>query len=301
MAILQLLSSRPLAGKTTGAVAIAQGLAGAGRRIRLVRAGSGEAAQADAVTFATYSFATSSGQPVAADKVPSAARGETLIVELDAGAAPLAKAHAIIAVRGAPAEADVALAESLGERLIGTLATSVSPGAIEDVARALTDGGLRPLALLAEDRVLAAPCVAEIRGALGASVLFEGENELETVEDVLIGPVYADPARPHFRRFEAKAVLAPFNKTDLHLAAIETQAACLVITGGHAPSPYLLDRAQHGTTTVLLAAAETPETLASLSDIWLTSRFRGERKAAAAFAALQGRVDFAALAKKIEG
>src|SRR3989304_236065 len=67
-----------------------------------------------------------------------------------------------------------------------------------------------------------APGVAELRDALGARVLFEGDNEREVVEDVLIAPVYADPARPHFRRFESKAVLAPFNNTDLHLAAIET-------------------------------------------------------------------------------
>jgi BioD-like phosphotransacetylase family protein len=301
MATLQLLASQPHSGKTTAAVAFAQGLARAGRRVRLVRAGSGEAASEDAATFATYLFATSTGQPVAADKVPSAASGETLIVELDAGAAPLASTSAVVAVRGAPTADDEALAKALGERLIGSIATCVAPGAIDAVARALTDAGLRPLALIAEDRILAAPCVAEIRGALGARLLYEGENELETVEDVLIGPVYADPARPHFRRFESKAVLAPFNKTDLHLAAIETQAACLVITGGHDPSPYVVDRAQHGTTTVLLAPGETPETLASLGDVWLTSRFRGERKAAAAFAALEGRVDFAALAKKIEG
>ena len=303
MATLQLLASRPLSGKTTVAVALGRGFAAAGVRVRLVRPGKGVAAIEDAATFAEYPDASgrSTGQPVPADKLPAAARGEVVIVEQDTGAEPLAGAPAIVVVRGAPTEADGALAASLGDRLLGTIATVVAPGAVDAVARALTDGGLRPLALIPEDRVLAAPGVAEIRDALGARVLFEGDNEREVVEDVLIAPVYADPARPHFRRFESKAVLAPFNKTDLHLAAIETQAACLVITGGRDPSPYVLDRAQHGTTTVLLAEKETPETLASLSEVWLTSRFRGERKAAAAYAALQGRLDFAALAKKIQG
>ncbi len=118
---------------------------------------------------------------------------------------------------------------------------------------------------------------------------------------MLIGPVYADPARPLFRRYAHKAILAPFNKTDLHLSAIETEAACLVITGGKDPSPYIIDRAHHGNTTLLLSAKDTPATVASLSKVWSTSRFRGEAKANAAFTLLEPRLDFAGVLKKLEG
>ena len=82
---------------------------------------------------------------------------------------------------------------------------------------------MRPLALL--PRGPQAGCAERRRDPrqLGARILYAGDNEREVVEDVLIAPVYADPARPHFRRFASKAILAPFNKTDLHLAAIETR------------------------------------------------------------------------------
>ncbi|HLG12116.1 MAG TPA: DRTGG domain-containing protein [Dehalococcoidia bacterium] len=297
MPALQILSTQPFSGKTTIAVAVARGLAEGGAAIRLVRAGSDEAALEDALTFASYLWAGSAGQPDA--KIPSAARGETLVVELDAGAEPDAKLPALIAVRGVPTDADRALAASLGDRLVGTIAICVNPTAIEDVARELTNGNLRPLALIPEDRLLSAPSVAEIGASLGARTLYAGENEREVVEDVLIGPVYADPARPHFRRFASKAILAPFNKTDLHLAAIETNAACLVITGGKEPSPYVLDRVQGEATTILLSDKDTPGTVASLAGVWSHSRFRGERKSDAAYAYLQGRVDFASLARKL--
>ncbi len=299
MATLQILSTTPFAGKTTVAIAIAQGLAQAGKRIRLVRAGSGLAADADAETFSHALFASTSGRAVDSGQIAAAAAGEIIVVELDADATPLA-APALVAVRGMPSDADKALAKSLGDRLIGSIAIAVAPSAIEAAARELTNGGLRPLALLPEDRMLAAPSVGELRDALGAQVLFAGENENDTVEDVLIGTVYADPARPHFRRFASMAVLSPFNKTDLHIAAIESEAACLVITGGRTPSPYVVDRAQHGITTVLLAPLETPQTVASLSDVWYTSRFRGERKAVVVAAHLDGRIDYATLARKIE-
>jgi len=297
MPILQVVSSRTNAGKSTIVVALAQGFARAGRRVRIERAGDGAAAIADAGVFSEFLFASSTGRPVA--RAPAPAGDEVVLVEMDAGAALPAGMQALVAVRTAPDEADRALAATLGDRLIGSIAVAVDPEAIEAVARELTNGGLRPLALLPEELTLAAPSVAEIGEALGATVLHAAENENEVVEDVLIGPVYADPARPHFRRYAHKAILAPFNKADLHLAAIETDAACLVITGGKDPSPYIIDRAQHGNTTLLLSPKDTPGTVASLGDVWSRSRFRGEGKAAAAFAALESRLDFAGLLRKL--
>jgi BioD-like phosphotransacetylase family protein len=298
MPTIYVISSRPLAGKTTVAVALAKGLAVSGTQVQLVRLGAGEAAAEDATTFASYFFASSPGQPISA--APDPGPNQLVVAEADAGAGAQAGSYPLLVVRGGLTDADRTLGTAAGDRLLGTIATDVNPSSIESVARDITNAGLRPLALIPEDRTLAAPSVDEIRGALGAQLLYDGENGSESVEDVLIAPVYADPARPHFRRFASKAVLAPYNKTDLHIAAIETEAACLVITGGHDPSPYVVDRAQHGITTVLLAPNETPETVASLSDVWLTSRFRGERKAAAALSHLDGRVDFSALARRIQ-
>ena len=62
MPIMQLIASRPLSGKTTVAVTLARGLA-AQSGVRLVRLGSGQAAEEDAVTFATDLFAGSPGRP----------------------------------------------------------------------------------------------------------------------------------------------------------------------------------------------------------------------------------------------
>jgi len=298
MPTLQVVSTQPNAGKSTILVALAQGFAREGRRVRIERTGSANAAIADAETFSEFLFASSTGRPVAQPPKPSG--HEVVLVEMDAGATPATGMPALIAVHGSPAEADKALAAALGDRLAGTIAVAVDPEAIEDVARVLTNGGMRPLALLPENVTLSAPSVAEIGEALGAIVLHTADNENEIVEDVLIAPVFADPARPMFRRFAHKAVLAPFNKADLHLAAIETEAACLVITGGKDPSPYIIDRAHHGNTTLLLSPKDTPGTVASLGSVWYRNRFRGESKAAAAFAALQSRLDFAGLLKKLD-
>ena len=298
MAVLQIVATKELAGKTAIAVALAQGLASQGR-VRLVRAGVGPAAEADAITFASYTFASTPGVPVAPTALTGFPEGDIVIVEADAGVTPLSNASTLLVVRGEPSDADRAMS-SLGDRLIGTIATDVPASRIEAVARELTNASLRPLAILPEERGLAAPSVGEIRQILNAKVLYEGENDLEVVEDVLLSPVYADPARPHFRRFASKAVLSPFNKPDFHLAAIETQAACLVITGGGEPSPYVVDRAQGEATTVMLAPHETPQTLSELSDVWLTSRFRGPRKLEAIQRPARGQARYPGAPEKTE-
>lgn len=295
MPLLQIVSSKPNAGRTAVAVALARGFAD-GSRVRLVRTGDSAAAVEDARTFTEYLFASTPGVPQSAAAI-AAADGEIVVVEGDAGSATLPDASMLLVVRREMTEADLAVANN--GRLLGTIATDIPPARVEAVARDLTNAGLRPLALVPEDRRIAAPSVGEIREALGAKVLYEGENETQVVEDVLLSPVYADPARPHFLRFASKAVLAPFNKTDLHLAAIETRAACLVITGGGEPSPYVVDRAQGESTTVLLAPHETPETVAQLGDVFLTSRFRGERKAEVMHDLLSARLDIPGLLRKL--
>lgn len=300
MPALQIVASQPLQGKTAIAAGLAQLLAAASNHVRLLRVGDDDAASHDAATFSSFTFASSAGRPVEAAAIGRVEANEVLIIELPAGAEPLANIPALIVVRGTPNEACLALGRSIGSRLVGSIATAVRPSEVEQVARALTNGDLKPIAILAENRLLTAPSVDEIRAALDAAVYYEGENEDEVVEEVLIGPVYADPARPHFRKFASKAILAPFNKTDLLLAAIETQTACLVVTGGGEPSPYLLDRVRGESTTVLLSKYETPVTLAALADVWSGSRFRGQAKLRAISAALAAaNLDLSGLLRKL--
>jgi hypothetical protein len=90
-------------------------------------------------------------------------------------------------------------------------------------------------------------------------VLHEGENYSASIENVLVAPVFTDGAKTHFQRFEGSiGVLAPSYKTDLLLAAVEGGATCVVVTGGHQPSHYLIDRVRDEACTVLLAPQQTP-------------------------------------------
>jgi BioD-like phosphotransacetylase family protein len=171
---------------------------------------------------------------------------------------------------------------------------------VEAVGRDLTNAGLKPLAVVAEDPVLAAPSVGELQAALGAELLYDGDNAAAAVESVLVAPIYTDGARVHFRRFASTAVLTPFYKTDLLLAAIDSGAACVVVTGGRQPSHYVIDRARHGETTLMLAEHSTVPTVAGLSEVWTRSPFSGAAKTEAAWSRLSAQLDLATLQSKLK-
>ncbi len=297
MPLLQVLSARPLAGKTTVAVALAQALAAVGETVQLVRTGTGEAAAADARAFAEILSVATPGRPVLPSAVGSLP-GLT-VLEADAGETPLVAAPSVLVIRSGLTDEDRRFGATLGPKLVGSIATDVAPGSVDAVAREMTDAGLRPLALLPEDRALAAASVGAIRDALDAEVLNDADNWDEAVEDIVVAPIYTDPARPHFRSFGTKAVLAPFYKTDLLISAIESGASCVVLTGGKSPSDYVINRVQGEETSLLLARQTTMEAVAALAGVWGASRLRGEAKAAAAHALVQGRINFSQLTKKL--
>lgn len=297
MPVLHVVSATSGAGKTAIAVGLASGFAAAGLPVQLFRAGSGTQAALDAATFGTIEDVQTTGEPIGAQAITPPA-GTIAVIEMDAGQAP-ATGVAVLVVRARPGDADKEFARVLGERLLGTIAMLVHPAAIEATARDLTNGGFRPLALIPEDAALAAPGVAEIRDALGAEVLNESGDD-DSIEDVVIAPIYTDPARPHFGRFGRTAIFTPSYKTDLQLTAIESGTVCLVITGGRRPSPYVIDRVQHQPTNILLAPqVTTVAAIDALGGTWTHSRFRGVEKAKRIRSLLASRLDFAALARRL--
>jgi hypothetical protein len=162
--------------------------------------------------------------------------------------------------------------------IAGSILTRVPASDVEAVAR--RDG---VLAVLAEDRVLAAPSVADIAAALDARWL-AGSEERTGIGRVMIGTVSSDAASPYFGQRERTCIVTRFDKTDIQLAALGTDLECLVLTGGGEPSPYLLDRVRSDREdiAVLLSPSNTVESVRTVEGLYGASRFDGAWKLARA-------------------
>jgi len=258
MPVIVVAGASPRAGATTVAVGLAQLLAAQGRLVRIERLPGDARADGDAVVFAELEAAAGSGAPVGH---PAAPRGdEVLVLEAPAAAdhAALARQHrarlVVVAVPGDP-----------------------EPSADLVVRNRVRTGG--PLAI-PEDRVLAAPTVAQLIEASRARVLAQSEEGGSAVcERIVVGPISSDSGEPYFAAFPRKAVVTRAEKVDLALSALRTDTACLILTGGSDPSPYLLDRVASTRETTLLVAPEgTVETVRDIEGTFGRGPFAGRAK-----------------------
>ncbi|MDA0353370.1 MAG: DRTGG domain-containing protein [Chloroflexi bacterium] len=283
MALILVAATEPGAGATTVATGLAHRLAHAGHAVRVerLRDGTDDArALADAEVFGTLEFAASSGTPVEATG-PGSPDG--------------------VVILEAPSGADaMALATQLGAKLVlvtpagGTVGGAATDGAALVIETRTRDA--RP-GLLPEDRALAAPRVAELIAASGAEVLSRSERGDDAVCDyILVGAISHDAADTYFERFPRSAVVTRGGRVDLALAAIAARTECLILSGGGAPSPYILDRAAASRdTTLLLTRGDTPSTVHAIEGTFGTSPFAGESKVERAGELMRTTLDDAAL------
>jgi hypothetical protein len=267
--VIVVTSTTPGAGKTGVASALARHFAYEGKTVRLVRIQDPANAALDAEWFASLSFVPgSSAMPAAAGSVTDPGGDTLLVVEAPAEACDIAGAkHIVVGRHDNP----------------GVMPPGITPSAIvmTDVPLGHPgnegDGGI-PTINLREDRTLAGFSLSEAKAMLNAEVLVEGDEGNPTCDHLVISPIASDAGQPYFRRFESKAVVVRFDKTDMHLAAIKAEPNVLILTGGRKPSDYLYDVAGAQGIPVLLSRTDTENTVIALEGIFDHTRFQGERK-----------------------
>ncbi len=271
MAVIVVTSSNSGEGKTGVAAAIARHYAYLGTPVRLARIAddSGARDQADAAFFGALTFVPGTAAEVVTS-VSDPGPGHILVVEAPASAVPAIEGATVVFVArdAAPATlpagltaAAVVVTDVDGLRGVGGAADSAVP-----------------IILLGEDQTLAGFAISEARAALNAETLVEGDIGDLTCDYLVIAPISSDAGQPYFRRFDSKAVVVRFDKTDMHLAAMKANPACLILTGGRRPSEYLFDAASANGVPVLLSRTDTENTVIALEGVFDRTRFLGERK-----------------------
>lgn len=268
--IIVVTSTAPGAGKTGVAAAIARHYAYLGREVRLVRiesdAGNGAG---DADWFGSLSFAPGSSPSTAAPGSVFDPGGDAIVVvEAPGDACNIAGAkHVVVARHDSPGE----MPEGITPAAIIMTDVPASHPAAED------EGGI-PTINVREDRTLAGFSLSEAKAALNAEVLVEGDMGDPTCDYLVISPIASDAGQPYLRRFDSKAVVVRFDKTDMHLAALKAEPNVLILTGGRKPSDYLYDAAGAQGVPVILSRTDTENTVIALEGIFDRTRFHGERK-----------------------
>jgi BioD-like phosphotransacetylase family protein len=273
MSILLVASAEPRAGRSVIAAALAYRLGRDGHAVTLARLAGDDSADFDARTFASLEGIVSPGAAVDAAGLQTLAKSANVIAEAPPGPVTKLASSLRAKVLAVATPSSPAL-----DALVGTIVTNAPADTFAEQS-----GRAGVIAVLPEDRVLAAPSVEDIAASLRAEWLVRSAG-LTSIGRVTIGTVASDAAQPYFSGREHQCVVTRFDKTDVQLAALGTDVDVLVLTGGGQPSPYVLDRVA-GTRddiAVLLAADDTPHVMRSIEGLYSRGRFDGAAKLARA-------------------
>jgi len=131
----------------------------------------------------------------------------------------------------------------------------------------LEERGYPVIGVIPKRLEVTAPTVREFRDVLEGEVL-TGEEQLDRlVEDVQIGAMTLESAIRYMRRATNKAVITGGDRSDICLAALETNTSVLILTGGLYPNVRVIARAEEKEVPVILVRYDTYGTVQRLQDV----------------------------------
>jgi len=290
MPALILLSPHPLAGRTTVTAGLGHRMASEGKTVELTRLGDDDHAEADTAFFATFTIPSqaSAQAEVTLIEAPSGDPASAL------GGHPDARAI-VVAAASTPAPELADYCRPLADRLAGVVINKTPSKRLGAVRSAGEAAGLNVLAVLPEDRLLAAPVLRDVVQALSAQAEHLDNGGLRPLDRPVIATISADPGQGYFARYDASAVIVRSDKPDLQLAALNAGANCLIVTGALPLLSYVLERAEEDQVPLLRTGMDTLSAVQGIEDAFGSLPFAGGDAKIDRVRALLAEVDLASL------
>lgn len=127
--------------------------------------------------------------------------------------------------------------------------------------------GINVLGIIPDNIALRAPTVGEICNNISCTVLTCNDQMDALVEDVLVGAMTPESALSYFRRSLRKAVITGGDRSDIQLAALQTDTSVLILTGNFYPDVRVLARAEELGVPVLLVPYDTFTTIEEIASL----------------------------------
>jgi hypothetical protein len=155
--------------------------------------------------------------------------------------------------------------------IIGTVFNFVPPSITDKTLNTyvpiLEERGFRVLGIVPESIELTSPTVQEVYDILGGELLV-GENRMDLlVKTILIGAMNVESALNYFKRSPEKAVITGGDRTDISLAALDTDTSALILTGDLHPDHRVLSKAKEKDVPTILVPHDTYTTVEKLHDM----------------------------------
>ena len=299
MSSFLIVAPEPLSGKTTVAVALGQRFKDAGRTVALARLAGDGHADPDAGLYAGLAF-NDRRRPGPVEPQDAGTDADVTLIEAPAGdarglAESLSARALVVAAYAHPLPADLpSFCGALADSCAGIVITRVPRRRLEATRAAAQDLGARLVALIPEDRTLAAPSLGAIAEALQAEATFPDSTREDVIDRPIISSISTDPAQGYFARHAPNAVIVRGDKPDQQLGALNAGVPCLIVTGGLPVVSYVKDRADEEEIPILGTPYDTVAAVQRLEALYAATPFSGRAKVERA-AQLAGELDISSL------
>ena len=308
MTVLYVVSDREGAGKTAVCATLAGKLAGMDSKTALVKpiAASGLAAgdDPDAASYAGLLGTSTDGWPFRDGSGPLTGEMENRtkaevdrlsssadVVIVEASAALQADEHRRLAGTldakvlvvlayspDIPSEAATSWLAELGDRTVGVVVNGVTRHRGREARGALTPSisgadGAATLGIVPEDRTLLSVSVRQLAEHLDGRFMLDEDASEELVEHLMVGGMGMDPGEHYFGIHDSKAVIVRGDRPDLHMAALNTSTACMVMTKGIEPIEYVQYEAKEEGVPIIVVQTDTLQTMEALNGLVDSARF----------------------------
>ena len=197
----------------------------------------------------------------------------------------------------------LAIKEILKERVIGVILNQMHSDRLDYVHKYivpfLKQKGLDVLGILPFDPILNSVTIGEICDRLGAYVLCCEDKLDELVESFSIGAMTVESALKYLRKRANYAVITGGDRPEIQLAALETNAKCVILTGNLYPNDIIIARAEERGIPLLVVSEDTITTVQKVEDMLGRLKIREERKIARGIDLIREQVDFQLLYEKL--
>jgi BioD-like phosphotransacetylase family protein len=137
----------------------------------------------------------------------------------------------------------------------------------ENIRPFLEENGMVFCGVLYDNRELFSPTIGEIMGALSAEMVTGNDKMDLLVDQFMVGSMAPENALKWFRRSKDKAVITSGDRSDICLAALETDTNLLILTGGIGPDIGTLSRARELGVPIMMTALDTYGTSRVVDDL----------------------------------
>jgi BioD-like phosphotransacetylase family protein len=294
-----IVAPEPLSGKTAVAVAFGQRFKDAGRTVALARLAGDGHADPDAGLYADMAF-NERRRLGPVEPQDAGTDADVTLIEAPAGdarslAESLPARALVVAAYAHPLPADLpSFCGALADSCAGIVITRVPRRRLEATRAAAQDLGAHLVALIPEDRILAAPSLSAIAEALEVEAAFPDSTREDVIDHPIISSISTDPAQGYFARHAPNAVIVRGDKPDQQMGALNAGVPCLIVTGGLPVVSYVKDRAEEEEIPILGTPHDTVAAVQRLEALYAATPFYGRAKVERT-AQLAGELDISSL------